>query len=332
MTAPNKRANWRTPDATLADVDEHADRQAWLNERRNGIGGTDAVTLMGTHVGKVKPKALWDEKRSKREPRELNLPAFRFGHALEPRLRAEAAAEHDVRVRPGGFYRNKKHPWRYANPDGLTSCGGLLEIKTTSTKSKSYPAWAAGEVPAHAYDQGQHYLSVTGRTHVHYVMGVYPDGWQDMDEADWPDAVTEVIHIGPIPRDEARIAEMLEAQIDFWGCLETGVLSERWGPREVEALIPEMLVDDLGRLAAVKASQESLAGERAAIERRLKAALSDRAGLLTLGGIPRVELTEYEAETFDKKKFGAAHPELLAQFTGKAKRKRLNILDERAQK
>ncbi|GAA4680120.1 YqaJ viral recombinase family protein [Nocardioides nanhaiensis] len=320
------RANWRTPDATRIDVDEATERTRWLRERRDGIGGTDAATLMGTHVGNVTPRDVYRDKLDTSEPVERDLPMFRFGHLLEPRLLAEVEAHYGIRVRKGGFYRHNEESWRYANPDGLTSDGGLVECKTTGTTTKTYKAWKAGEVSAHAYDQGQHYLAVTGRAHVRFVVGVNPKGWMKRPESEWVDSVKEVLHVGPIERDEARIAEILEAERDFWACVTARSLSTRWAPREVEADLPEMVTDDLARLARIKREQSTLADEREAIEKRIRAIIGSEGGFLTVNGDPLAQVTAYEADTFDRAGLAAAHPDIAAAFTRKAPRTRLSIV------
>ncbi|MCY4726735.1 YqaJ viral recombinase family protein [Nocardioides sp. STR2] len=308
-------------------MDENTDRIGWLRERRAGIGGTDAAVLMGTHVGKVTPRDVYNDKIATDDPAELNLPMFRFGHMLEPRLLAEAEAHHGIKVRPGGLFRNKAESWRYANPDALTSDGGILECKTTGTTTKHYAAWKAGDISPHAYDQTQHYLAVTGRAHARFVVGVNPKGWQKRPESEWVDSVTEIFHVGPIPRDEARIAEILEAERDFWACVEARALSTRWAPREVEARIPEMVEDDLVRLAVIKEQQTKLKADREAIEKRLRGAIGDEGGFLTLWGKPRVSLTAYDAETFDKAGLIEAHPDIAERFIGTAPRTRLSVVD-----
>lgn len=319
------RANWRTPDATLTEADENADRTEWLRQRRRGIGGTDAAVLMGTHVAKMTPAEVFEQKMATDEPRERDVAHFRFGHMLEPRLLAEAADHHGISVRPAGFYRHKVEPWRYANPDALTSDNGILECKTTGAKTPAADAWRAGIVSDHAYDQGQYYLAVTGRAHVRYVVGINPPGWTKRPESEWVDGVTEILHVGPIARDEERIAAILEAARDFWACVEAGTLSTRWKPREVEAAIPDMVRDDLARLRIVKEQQKRLADERGAIERRITSEIGTDGGYLTVGGEQVARWTVYLADTFDKKAFEAAHPDIAEKFTTTSERRRFSV-------
>lgn len=325
MTA-KQRANWRTPDAILTAVDENADRTEWLRQRRRGIGGTDAAALMGTHVAKVSPVEVFEQKMTTDEPRERDVAHFRFGHMLEPRLMTEAADHHGITVRSAGFYRNKAEPWRYANPDALTSDNGILECKTTGARTAAADAWRAGIVSDHAYDQAQYYLAVTGRAHVRYVVGINPPGWTKMPESEWVDAVTEVLHVGPIARDEERIAAILEAARDFWACVEAGVLSTRWKPREVEAAIPDMVRDDLARLRGVREQQKKLDAERKAIEARLTSQIGTDGGFLTVGGEQVARWTPYLADVFDKKAFTEAHPDLAEKFTTTSERRRFSVV------
>ena len=309
------RANWRTPDAVRVEVDENADRAAWLRERRNGVGGTDITVLMGTHTAGMTPEAIYDEKVSAEPPVEANMPWFRFGHVLEPRLLAEASDYHGVAVRPGGLFRNKAEPWRYANPDALTADGGILECKTTGKDTQAAKDWREGIVSSHAYDQTQWYLAVTGRAHARYVIGINPPGWRKMDESQWVDAVNEVIHVGPIARDEDRIADLIEAARDFWACVEDRALTTRWKPREVEAAIPQFTLDDLARLGAIKAEQDRLKKERELIEGRLKAEIGSDGGFLTVGGVRRAKWSHFPKERFDKKRFEVDHPDLAREYT-----------------
>lgn len=325
-TATKTRANWRTPDAVKIDVDENVDRLAWLRERRYGIGGTDAAALMGTHVGKMTPVDVFAEKMRTDEPREADLAHFRFGHLLEPRLMAEAGDHHGVTVRRGGLFRNKAERWRYANPDGLTSDGGILECKTTGRDTAAAHAWREGIVSDHAYDQTQHYLAVTGRSHARFVVGINPPGWTKMDESEWVDAVTEVIHVGPIDRDEERIAAILAAERDFWACVEAGELSTRWKPREVEAMVPEMVEDDIARLETIKYQQKVLAEERSAIEDRLKGEIGTEGGFLTVDGRPVARWSVFDQERFDTKAFKEAHPDLAAEFTRTRTERRFSLV------
>lgn len=338
------RANWRTPDATKTKVDEHADRIGWLRQRRNGIGGTDAAALLGVHVSlemstakvKVTPGRVFLDKTATDEPHEDDKPIFAYGHAMEPRLMAEAEARFGITTKPGGFYRNKAEPWRYANPDALSSDGGIVEGKTCSHRSKAAAKWLAGDVSPHAFIQTQHYLAVTGRAHSYYSVAVRDDftKWDRVDRALWGEewfadmSVKEFVQVGPIARDEAVIAHLLDVEREFWAYVQSGVMPDHLADdlrpderytvatpdRDVEPPIPEMFNDDLARLARIKAQQTALGEQRETIEDRIKAAIGD-GEYLTLGGVRRVRwATTKGRASFDRKTFRKDHPDLDAQY------------------
>ncbi|MFT4288135.1 YqaJ viral recombinase family protein [Nocardioides sp.] len=353
-TTTKARANWRTPDAVRVDVDEHADRLAWLKERRAGIGGTDAAVLMGMHVSltmstvaDVTPAHVFLSKTATDEPVEDDKNIFAFGHAMEPALIARVEDRYGLTVRPGGFYRHKADEWRYANPDGLASDGGLVECKTASHRSKAGAKWLAGDLSEHAWAQSQHYLAVTGRTHTYYSVGIRDDttGWESVPRHLWGEpwfaemAVREWVQVGPIPRDEDFISALIEREREFWGYVVAGDLpeslaagipaAERWPVAvpdfEVAAAIPDMTLDDLARLGIIKTEQAKLAEERAAIEGRIKSEIG-RGEFLTAGGHRVARWQTVSKSDFDKKSFGMEYPDLLEQFTRRGTARRLTIL------
>lgn len=348
------RANWRTPDATLIDVDENADRMVWLKERRNGIGGTDAAAIMGVHVTlgmstakDVTPADIFLDKTSTSDPVEDDKSIFAFGHMLEPVLMQHAVERFGITTRPGGFYRNKAEAWRYANPDGLSSDGGIVECKTASRRSESADKWLAGDVSPHAYIQTQHYLAVTGRSHSYYSVAIRDDfaNWEAVPRHLWGEqwfadmAVKQFVQVGPVERDEAVIAHILDAEREFWGHVRAGVLPDNYAAAltpadrfpvgrkdiDVEAVIPEMTTDDLARLAVIKDQQTALADERSAIEARIKSEIGD-AEYLTVGGSRRMRWSSYLASQFDKDRFGKDHPDLLRAYTTRRPARRLTVV------
>lgn len=348
------RANWRTPDATKSDVDENSDRLAWLKERRNGVGGTDAAALLGVHVSlsmptakDVTPAHVFADKTASGEPVEDDKPIYAFGHALEPVLLARAEEQFGITTRRGGLYRNKSEPWRYANPDALASDGGIVECKTASRRAEAAEKWLAGDVSPHAYIQTQHYLAVTGRSHSYYSVAIRDDysNWETVPRHLWGEpwfadmAVKEFVQVGPVERDEAVIAHILDTEREFWGYVQAGVLPDNYAADltpverfpvgrkdiDVEAVIPEMTADDLARLAAIKEQQTALGDERAAIEARIKAEIGD-GEYLTVGGTRRMRWSSLLASQFDKDRFGKEHPELLAAYTTRRPQRRLTVV------
>lgn len=351
------RANWRTPAANRIDVDAEGDRIAWLRERRNGIGGTDAAALLGVHVTTTMstapdytPDHVFLDKTSTDEPVEDDKAIYAFGHALEPALLARAEEAFGITTRPGGFYRHKEEPWRYANPDALASDGGIVECKTASRRAESAEKWMAGDVSPHAYVQTQHYLAVTGRARSYYSVAIRDDyaNWEAVPRAMWREpwfaemAVKEFVQVGPVERDEAVITHILDVEREFWGYVEAGELPPGFGASlavaerfpvgvkdlEVEAAVPAMTLDDLARLAVVKAEQARLKSEREAIENRIRAEIGS-SEYLTVGGVRRMRWSSFLSSSTDYKSLAADHPDLVAAYTTRRPQRRLTHMESK---
>lgn len=355
MTTTRARANWRTPDAVKVDVDEHVDRMAWLLERRDGIGGTDAATILGVHVtstmSSVPTRTIADvyaDKVAEGEPVEEDKPIFALGHAAEPLLIAEVERRKGVRTRRAGFYRHKDNRWAYASPDALSSDNGIIECKTAGRRGKTAAAWLNGEVSPHAFAQAQHYLYVTGRARIYFAVGIRDDrqDWESVPRDEWDDdflrrVIMDVVVIGPVERDDEFIADMVAREREVWEAIVAREPRPEWdGPidyskvtpragAEVEAVIPEMVLDDIARLDVIKAQQAELNAERKHIEASLKGAIRD-AEFLAADGRRVAQWGGYEKQIFDERAFRRDHPDLAAEYTTTTTYRRLKILKEDA--
>lgn len=340
------RANWRHPDATVA-LPANADRADWLLERRNGIGGTDAAAIMGVNLYATTAD-VYAEKTSTEPPVELHKPILQFGHVLEDHLVALVAERHDVTTRKVGLLRHKDDPWRYANPDGFTSDGGIIECKTTGRRTRTAAEWAEGRIPGHAYTQGQHYLAVTGRTHLYYAVAIRNDyaAWEQIPRKWWGTewfrdvAVVDAFVTHRIDRDEAYIENLIAAEREVWAAIEArtpppGVIPSTGAGVEytraldgtsTEAAIPELARDTSQRLAEVKAAQKALGDERSALERALKAEFGD-AEYLTAGGVPIARWFNVETNRLDSKALQQDHPDLAAQYTRTRTSRRFDLIE-----
>ena len=187
------RSRWACPDATrLLPAD--APRHEWLTARRQGIGGSDASTIAGVGYGSL--FELWLDKTG-RLPDEPETPAMRFGRLAEPLLRDAFTAETGIDVRRVGLLQSKARPWQQVSLDGLTSDGGILEMKTAGWRLAG--DWADGQTADHAEVQIQHALAVTGRSH----------GWAIA-------LIEREFHVRRVERDDALIATLTEMERAFW--------------------------------------------------------------------------------------------------------------------
>lgn len=148
-------------------------RHAWLNERRKGIGASDApgvlnvspwLTPLKVWLSKVETAPLGDDDMTER---------MRWGLRLEEAVAAAVAEDHNREVlTPASFYslpHNRHHIVRDGEHDFLLASidrfqrrkrdkrPGVLEIKTSAFADD----WE-GEPPIHYQVQLQHQLRVTG--------------------------------------------------------------------------------------------------------------------------------------------------------------------------
>jgi len=191
-------ANYKAPAAKLI-LPASASREEWLLQRRKGLGGTDSATLAGVNKFST-PYHVWVEKHETEPPVEEDKDIFWYGHVMEPIIIDRFKEKTGIDVRRVGTYVSKAHPELYVNPDGFTSDGGVLEMKTTEWFTANGEVWNSGEIPEHPLLQVQKALAVTGRSHGWIVALV---------------GRSVKIH-GPIERDEEQITEIIARETAWW--------------------------------------------------------------------------------------------------------------------
>ena len=132
-------------------------REEWLEERKSGIGGSDAATIVGLNPYSDNIK-LWEIKTKRAEQEDIsNKPCVKYGVEMEGNLRNSFAIKHP------------KYPFLFASLDGIlinkeTGEKGILEIKTSEILRKSQKEKWNNKVPDNYFIQVLHYLNVTGYT------------------------------------------------------------------------------------------------------------------------------------------------------------------------
>ena len=144
-------------------------REAWLEARRRGIGGSDAGAVIGANKYRSNVD-VWKEKTGLIVPEDVgDKPAVKFGKEAEQHIRALFALEHpemSVEYHEFYMYLNDKYPFLYATLDGeLTDDSGrhgILEIKTATIQNAAgWSEWVDG-IPQSYYAQVLHQLAATG--------------------------------------------------------------------------------------------------------------------------------------------------------------------------
>lgn len=137
-------------------------REQWLQERRSGIGGSDAAAVFNLSPYSTAIE-LYHEKRGELPLDSLEPEWFRWGRLLEPVVRQEYA-ERTGRVvqQVPGIVRHPKYEWMLATLDGHVDDDRIYEGKT----ARSSDGWgepSTDQVPEHILFQTHHYLCVTQR-------------------------------------------------------------------------------------------------------------------------------------------------------------------------
>ena len=158
----------------LDDIkEEHGqgNREAWLRERRKGIGASDAAACVGCNPWKSSI-GLWAEKAGRVPPSEpSDKDAADMGRLLEPVVLERFRELTGFRVEGWPqtvIVQNDAYPWQLCTPDALIfgdEGPGLVQAKTAR---ESEGGW--DEVPIHYEIQVQHEMAVTGLAYAYLVV------------------------------------------------------------------------------------------------------------------------------------------------------------------
>ena len=250
-----------------------SDRERWLEERRKGIGASEAAAVLGVSRWRT-PLSVYVKKLGLDEDTEQS-EAARWGTLLEPIVAEEYLKERGRTGEPHGeLLRSKARPWQLATLDWVQHAAdregpGLLEVKTTGNES----AWSEGP-PVDVLLQFQQQLAVTGW------------GWGSVAvlfggfggfHSHWVDVERNEDLIGYINEGEAEFMERVRSETppDPDGHKATTEALKLLYPKPDETTI--QLNGDLHdvdyRRQEIAEQIKKLTEERAGIDNRIKAAI-----------------------------------------------------------
>lgn len=283
-------------------------RQAWLQARRSGVGGSELAALMGQARYGGSAYQVWLDKTG-RSREAVPTEAMHWGLRLEAAVADAFAEQHGVQIRRAGLMRCRTHPRMLASVDRLTSDGGGCEVKCVNQ-------WAAkqlagGAIPPHWYWQLVHYLAVTGRTH--WWLAVLLGGQHlEVRRIDRGDVAAE------IARAQATVSSFWAEHVDPDTPPADGA---PWLPAElqagvgVEAVIADSVLADVARWRDLKKVGEDSTAELDAIKARLALELGT-GEYLSVQGTPLVRWRQVAGRrSFDRVGFRREHPDLDRQYT-----------------
>lgn len=198
-------------------------REEWLKQRRIGIGGSDVSAIMGLNAYKS-PLSVYLDKIGESPLEDTSSEAAFWGTQLEDVIARHYAETNGVKIRRNNHILiHPEYPWMIANIDreAFSDIRGHygVEVKTAGLRN-SY-LWDDGNVPVPYVLQMQHYMAVTG-----WDVFVCPAliGGQQYIERE-------------IPRDEAIIATLIEAEGEFWDKVQRRIPPAWDGSQEASRIL-----------------------------------------------------------------------------------------------
>lgn len=181
----------------LADT-RHMTHEEWLEQRKTGIGGSDAAVVCGLNPYTT-AYTLWADKTGRLKPKEEN-EAMRQGHDFEEYVAKRFEEYSGKKVRRKNFIlQHDEYGFITANIDReVVGEKAGLECKTTSVMNLK--KFKNGEFPDQYYTQCVHYMAVTGYEKWYLAVLILNQGF----------------YVFEIHRDEEEIAALVEAEKNFW--------------------------------------------------------------------------------------------------------------------
>lgn len=277
-----------------------SDREEWLAYRSQGIGGSEAATVLrvpgafgsalgcwAVKTGRVPPDDLSQNERVKWGTRLED--AILRGYAEETGRPVQSWAEWltrhpDLDGKTLAIVRHPDHDWMFCTPDGVQWCDfkglGIVQVKTAH--SGKLADWSGDEPPLPYAVQLQHEMACTSVEWGTLVclVGGNQLRWFDID------------------RDDDFIPHMIQGERVFWQQVLEGEMPEPDGSESASDAIRRLFPSDSGaeiqlpyafleiddRLVKLKAQRSVIEKEIEHHEQVIKAAMGD-ATKATVGNV-----------------------------------------------
>lgn len=302
--------NMQTPTITL-------DRAAWLEQRRTGIGGSDAAAVLGLSKWHS-PLSLWLDKTGQAAENTDNEDEKRWGTILEPVIKQVYSEKTGRTIVQPGFYRHPEHHYMVANVDGISPADNrLIEIKTART-GEGWGEEGSDQVPDEYLIQTQHYMAVL-RLRVADIAVLI--GGSDF-------------RIYTVHADDELHQILVDAERQFWQSVVDLTPPAPQSYADAQALyrksidksivVNEPTLEAAAQLRLVKAEKKALEAEEDRLKGVIAAYMGEHDTLIAPNGEKLVTWkVGAPPKRLDTKALAAAHPDIAAQFTkeGEASRR-----------
>ncbi len=322
MTTTEERVLFPTGAAELV-LPDGVDREHWLAARRTGFGGSDIAGLLGMSRWSS-PYQVWLDKTGRAAEEPDTWAMFR-GREDETKLRRWFTRETGITVETTGMWRSLAHPLAFANPDGLTSDGGLIECKSHSWRMGE--EWDEDQVSDGAELQTQWYLGVLDLPHAWVIAQIGDD---------------EPV-IRRVERDRLLFAHLAKTADRFWrdhiandnppaftSPSDLDAVKAQHPRAETETAVadPADVAPVIARIREAKARAKAAQADADIAEAELVALIGDATDL-TAGGRVVARRPEVHTTRLDGRRLRADHPDLADEYTTTSTYRRLTIPKEK---
>lgn len=299
-------------------------REEWLELRRHSIGGSDAAAIIGLSKW-ASPYTVWADKTG-RLPDKPDTEAMRQGRDLEEYVAQRFSEATGKRVkRCNAILYNPAYSHSHADVDRMiVGENAGLECKTTSTLDVKQ--FRGVEFPEKYYAQCVHYMAITGADRWYLAVLV----------------LGKEFHVYTLERDEAEIRALMDAETAFWEqYVETDTPPAADGAESTTDAIRTIYADS-SQSICILFGRETLLEEYMALKsqsKALDARISEIQNTIMedMQDAERGECGAYtviwkaqERETFQRKEFEKAHPEInLAEYCRVSKSRPFKVTENK---
>ncbi|MBC5996510.1 hypothetical protein EAI30_05325 [Romboutsia ilealis] len=295
-------------DANIICDTKSMSKEKWLKKRKEGIGGSDAASVLGLNPYKSSMSVYMNIKNDLVIDEEINYK-MDLGNKLEDFVANEFTLKTGKKVRNvNGILKNDKYPFALANIDrAVVGEKAFLECKVTNSYSKKL--WQK-EVPIYIQVQCYHYMAVTGATHC-YIAALIGN---------------EELVIHKLDREEVLINEIMNLEKMFWDkCILGEELPIPDGSDDYSSVLQGLYKDSieeevilfekedlLKRYDDVRELVKDLDSERKAIEQYLQMQMKDYE--VAYLGDRKITWKKQVRNTVDTKRLKKEHPEIVEKY------------------
>lgn len=299
-------------DSYVAYETKDMSKDDWIKRRKNGIGGSDAASVLGLNPYKSSISVYMDkidEEAVDNSYEDEVSYKMELGNKLKNFVANEFMLKTNKKVRNvNGILKNDKYPFALANIDrAIVGEKAFLVCKVTNSYSKKL--WQK-EVPIYKQIQCYHYMAVTGATHC-YIAALIGN---------------EELVIHKIERNEELINQIMDLEKSFWDKCVLGkslpmpdgnddyskILQGLYKDSTDEELILFEKTDLLSRYDEVCELIKDLDMEKKSVEQYLQLQMKEYE--VAYLGDRKITWKKQSRSVIDTKRLKKEHPELVEKY------------------